>query len=133
MGAKTGNPKVDGKLADIRQIGVTTSYSFLMGLLASWKEKHLTDADILTLLVYFIRRRIISLTQAENKNIPELAERIGDIEHAQDKKAYLYQLLSSQESNLRLPNDAEIERQLSVMNFYNYEHSESGNRYVARG
>ena len=126
-GATTGNPKVDGKLADIRQIGVTTSYSFLMGLLASWKEKRLTDADILTLmdvlLVYFIRRRIISLTQAENKNIPELAQRIGDIEQAVDKKAYLYQLLSTQESNLRLPNDVEIERQLSTMNFYNFKYA----------
>ena len=127
MGVTSGNLKVDGKLADIRQIGVTTSYSFLMGLLASWKENRLTDTDILTLLdvllVYFLRRRIISLTQAENKNIPELAEQIENIEQAADKKAYLYQLLSSQESNLRIPNDAEVERQLSAMNFYNFKYA----------
>ncbi|MBR0282093.1 MAG: DUF262 domain-containing protein [Oscillibacter sp.] len=126
-GATTENPKVDGKLADIRQIGVTTSYSFLMGLLASWKEKRLTDTDMLTLLdvllVYFIRRRIIGVTAAENKNVPELAARIEDIEQAEDKKAYLYQLLSSQESNSRVPNDAEVERQLSAMNFYNFKYA----------
>ena len=97
--AKTGNQKVDSKLADIRHINITTSYSFLMGLLASWKEGRFTDADILTLLdvllVYFIRRRILGLTAGENNNIPVLAKHIGDIERAEDKKAYLYQLLSS--------------------------------------
>ena len=127
IGAASGNPKIDGKLADIRQIGVTTSYSFLMGLLASWKAGRLTDTDILTLLdvllIYFLRRRIISLTQAENKNIPELAAYIEDLEQAGDKKAYLYELLSGQESNLRIPNDAEVERHLSAMNFYNFKYA----------
>ena len=127
MYAKTGNKKVDGRLADIRQINVTTSYSFLMGLLASWKEGRISDADILTildvLLVYFIRRRIIGQTGAENKNIPKLAAKIVEIEQASDKKAYLYHLLSNQESSLRVPNDAEIERQLSTMNFYNFKHT----------
>ncbi len=127
VGTETGSQKVDGKLADIRQIGVTTSYSFLMGLLSSWKEGRLNEGDILTLLnvllVYFIRRRIIGLASAENKNIPELAARIEDIEQAEDKKAYLYQLLSSQENNLRVPNDPEIERQLSTMNFYNFKYA----------
>lgn len=92
-GAKTGIKKVDNKLADIRKIGVTTSYSFLLGLLSSWKERRLTDQDILilldVLLVYFIRRRIIAQTGAENKNIPKLAQKIQDIEQAADKKAYL--------------------------------------------
>ena len=127
-GTKTGNDKVDSKLADIRQIGVTTSYSFLLGLLSSWKEGCLTDPDILilldVLLVYFIRRRIIAQTAAENKNIPELVQKIKDIEQAEDKKAYLYQLLSNQENSLRVPNDPEVERQLWTMNFYNFKHAE---------
>ena len=125
--AKTGNQKVDSKLADIRHINITTSYSFLMGLLASWKEGRFTDADILTLLdvllVYFIRRRILGLTAGENNNIPVLAKHIGDIERAEDKKAYLYQLLSSQEKNLRVPNDDEVKQGLLEMNFSTFQYA----------
>ena len=126
MGAASGNPAIDARLNDIRHIGVSTSYSFLMGLMVSWKEGRLSGADMLrlldVLLTYFLRRRILGLTAAENKNIPALAAKIPDIEQAPDKTAYLYRLLSNQESNLRVPNDTEMERQMSTMNFFNFQY-----------
>ena len=75
------------------------------------------------LLVYFLRRRILGLTAGENKALPELSRKIKDLEKADDKKTLLIQILSDQESTMRLPNDIELERELKVMNFFNLKNS----------
>lgn len=123
-GKTTGNILIDQKLADIRTIGVSTAYSFIMGLLSSWKNGKLTDKELFdifeVLIIYFVRRRIIGLAAGENKNIPQLICELPNIENNQDKKDMLFNILSHQENSMRLPNDFEMEQELSVMNFYNF-------------
>lgn len=123
LGKSSGNPKVDQELEDLRTMGVTTVYSFLLGLIDNWKTKNLNDIELANLLnvlkVYFIRRRILKLTQGENKNLPLLAKKINEIIDIPDKKNIMFEILASQEHSMRLPNDYELENGLKVMNFYN--------------
>lgn len=121
-----GNKAIDGQLRDLRTINVTTAYSFLLALLRTWKQRLLSDKDIYDILdafkVYCFRRRLIALTAAENKNFPALTARIPELVEAQDKKMKMFEILSKQESNLRLPNDIELSRVLETMNFYNFRY-----------
>lgn len=118
----TGCQEIDKRLEDIKTLDATTAYSFLMALIKSWKMKEITEGilcDILDVfIIYIIRRRIIGLTQAENKNFPALVKKIPQLVKAQDKKREMFKILSGMENHLRLPNDIEMERELSVMNFY---------------
>ena len=126
LGTPSGSEMIDHCLEDIRTLDVTTSYSFLMGLLVEWHDnKFLTSElyDILNVfIVYLVRRRIAGLTGAENKNFPALVRKIPELIKAEDKKSEMFNVLSSMENNLRLPNDIEIERALSTMNFYNFRY-----------
>lgn len=125
-GGSCGNKPIDGQLQDLRTINVTTAYSFLLVLLRTWKQKELSDKDTYDILdafkVYCFRRRLLALTAAENKSFPALAARIPDLVRAQDKKMKMFEILSKQESNLRLPNDIELSRVLETMNFYNFRY-----------
>ena len=125
-GGSCGNKKIDRRLQDLRTINVTTAYSFLLVLLKSWKCGDFTDTDLVDILdafkVYCLRRRLIALTAAENKNFPLLAAHIPDLVNAPDKKQKMFEILSKQESNLRLPNDIELARYLETMNFYNFSY-----------
>ena len=47
-----------------------------------------------------------------------------DLAKASDKKKKMFDILSSQESNLRLPNDIELTRVLETMNFYNFKYAQ---------
>ena len=64
----------------------------------------------------------MALTMAENKVFPTLANYVSEIVEAADKKTKMFDILSKQESNLRLPNDIELTRALETMNFYNFKH-----------
>lgn len=125
-GGASGNKAIDGQLRDLRTINVTTAYSFLMTLLKTWKQGLLTDKDTFDILeafkIYCFRRRLIAINAAENKNFPALSARIPDLINAQDKKMKMFEILSKQESNLRLPNDIEMARFLETMNFYNFRY-----------
>lgn len=125
-GGSCGNKLIDRQLQDLRSINVTTAYSFLLVLLKAWKQEELSDTDILNILevfkIYCLRRRLIALTAAENKNFPALAAHIPDLIKAQDKKEKMFEILSKQESNLRLPNDIELSRYVKTMNFYNFRY-----------
>lgn len=119
----TGSKALDKRLEDIKTLDVTTSYSFLMALIKSWKENEITEqmlCDILdAFIIYITRRRIIGVVQAENKNFPTLVKKVPQLVKAQDKKREMFKILSGMENHLRVPNDIEMERELSVMNFYN--------------
>jgi len=82
-------------------------------------EVNINDDLLITILesirTYLIRRRILGLTQGENKNIVTLCKRIEEI--AKGKKNTL-DLLSNMFYKLRLPNDSEMERELISLNFY---------------
>ena len=127
LGTPCGNKEIDKLLSDLRYINATTAYSFYMMLLHEWKEKNLTDKDIIDVLTvfnkYFLRRMLIGIASGENKALPTLVKSIPEIVKADDKTGKMFFILSKQESNLRLPNDIEIRRTMESMNFYNFKFS----------
>lgn len=68
-----------------------------------------------TIRTYLIRRRVLGLTQGENKNIVTLSKRIEEIARGNISMFYL---LTNLFYRLRLPNDNEMRITLSTMNFY---------------
>lgn len=72
-------------------------------------------ATLTTIRTYLIRRRIIGLTQGENKNIVTFSKKIGELSKG---NIQMIELLTNVFYRLRLPNDNEIKTSLSTMNFY---------------
>lgn len=68
-----------------------------------------------TIRTYLIRRRILGLTQGENKNIVTLSKRIESISNG---TMSMLELLTTMFYRLRLPNDNEMKSTLTSMNFY---------------
>ena len=64
---------------------------------------------------YLIRRRVVKLTQAENKNIPTLTFYLPAIASGETS---LIKILSNLFYRLRLPNDKEIRETLERLAFY---------------
>lgn len=122
---KTGHPSIDYELKDIQFLRVTTAYSFLLALLDAWKGEAFSDDDIVSILhvfkIYIIRRRILGLTQAENKAFPLYVNYLDQLENAPDKGKAMLDILAHQENRLRLPNDIELGRYLETANFYNLQ------------
>ncbi|MCR5265531.1 MAG: DUF262 domain-containing HNH endonuclease family protein [Cyanobacteria bacterium RUI128] len=125
-GESTGEQKVDNELKDLGKLNVTTAYSFLLFTLYEWKNKNFTTQDVVDILhtfkIYCLRRRLLGLASAENKNFPMLVKKIPQLINSADKQNEMFKILSDQESNLRLPNDIEIVRTLENMNFYNFKY-----------
>ena len=123
LGKESDNYKVDQELEDIRTLRITTVYSFLLGLIDKWKQEELDDSEIHKILkvlkVYFIRRRLLGLTQGENKSLPLLAQRLNEIVESSNKDEIMFETLANLEHNLRLPNDYEVSNELREMNFNN--------------
>lgn len=82
-------------------------------------ELRISDEILISTLksikTYLVRRRILGLTQGENKNIVTLSKRIPDIARG---KLSMIDLLTSLIYRLRLPNDSELTNSLKTMNFY---------------
>lgn len=120
---RTGHPLVDYELADLQVLKVTTAYSFLLDLLIRWDSGEYSDEDLHDILdafrIYIIRRRLIGLTAAENKNFPGLARFTHVLVGSIDKTRAMFEILANQDNNLRLPNDREIEQYLTTANFAN--------------
>ncbi|WP_341225257.1 DUF262 domain-containing HNH endonuclease family protein [uncultured Arcticibacterium sp.] len=68
-----------------------------------------------TIRTYLIRRRILGLTQGENKNIVTLSKKIESLSNG---NASMLELLTTMFYRLRLPNDNEMKNTLTSMNFY---------------
>lgn len=68
-----------------------------------------------TIRTYLIRRRVLGLTQGENKNIVLLSNRIADLAK---RNTTMLALLSNLIYSLRFPNDSEMRKELKSMNFY---------------
>lgn len=104
-------------------IGSEAFKPFVLGLLESHQSKEnnnsLSDERLISTLeiirTYLIRRRILGLTQGENKNMVLLCKKIEDIEQG---KTSIIQLLSNMFYRLRLPNDNEVRNTLISINFY---------------
>lgn len=123
----SGNKNVDYQLQDFSRIKLTTAYSFFLVLLKAWKDGSFTSAEIVDILdairIYSFRRRILGITNAENKNYPGLAKYVPDLIKAKDKRFKMFEILAKQESNMRLPNDIELSRFMVTMNFANFGYS----------
>lgn len=96
---------------------------FVLGVLEyhqSIQSTHkLSDELLITILktirTYLIRRRILGLTQGENKNIVLFCSRIDDLAN---ENVSMLDLLTNMFYRLRLPNDNEMRKELLTMNFY---------------
>lgn len=96
---------------------------FVLGLLEyhqyTVKNIKLSDETLIstlqTIRIYLIRRRILGLTQGENKNIVTLSKRIESISNG---TVSMFELLTTMFYRLRLPNDNEMKSTLTSMNFY---------------
>ncbi|MBP6234885.1 MAG: DUF262 domain-containing protein [Saprospiraceae bacterium] len=69
-----------------------------------------------TIRTYLIRRRVLGLTQGENKNIVLLSDKI---EKLSNSEASMLDLLSNLFYKMRLPNDTEVSERLKTIDFYN--------------
>ncbi len=65
--------------------------------------------------IYLIRRRLLGLTQGENKNIVTLSKKIEEITKGNNS---MLEMLTNLFYRLRLPNDDEVKNNLNVINFY---------------
>ncbi|MEL3907206.1 MAG: DUF262 domain-containing HNH endonuclease family protein [Treponema sp.] len=96
---------------------------FVIGLLYHHQNQSsaipFTDDALIAVLkiirTYLIRRRIVKLTQGENKSIVLLCNRIPDVVQAKIEMIYL---LSNMFYKMRLPNDDEMRQTFTVANFY---------------
>ena len=68
-----------------------------------------------TIRTYLIRRRILGLTQGENKNIVLLCDKI---EALVKRNTSMLDLLTTMFYRMRFPNDVEMKKDLESMNFY---------------
>jgi len=96
---------------------------FVLGLLAynqyTINDVRLSDEILIyslsTIKTYLIRRRILGLTQGENKNIVTLSKKIEGLAKG---NISMLDMLSNMFYRLRLPNDIEMKNVLISMNFY---------------
>lgn len=96
---------------------------FVLGLLEYHRYKingdSMSDDTLITSLesikVYLTRRRLLGLTQGENKNIVLLSKKIDSIKNG---GVTVIELLTNLFYRLRLPNDDEIRTNLIQLNFY---------------
>lgn len=126
-GGCTGHKDIDKELKELQYFRITTAYSFLTALLDEWKKGKFTDTDIQDILnvfrIYITRRRLIALTQAENKVFPLYVNYLSKLESAKNKKGEMLSILVHQENRMRLPNDVELSSFLDTANFYNIQYS----------
>lgn len=120
---QTGLRSLDQVIFDLNVLGVAPAYSYLSEVLAAWDDRVYSVSDVTGILTairtYQLRRRVLGITQGENKLYPVLGKRLGEIAGSQDSAASLFSQLSSQEYALRLPNDDEMTSRLRTLNFYN--------------
>jgi len=72
-------------------------------------------STLLAIRTYLIRRRILGLTQGENKNIVHLSTKTESIAKG---NVSMFELLTNMFYGLRLPNNSEMSSALVSMNFY---------------
>lgn len=118
------HPDLSKKLKDFKMIKAETANSFLLGLLEQWNDGKFTDRELFEILdafrIYIARRRILGVAQGENKDFPKLVLKMDELICAKDKRQTLFEILSRQQYNLRLPTDDELRIKLKDFNFYNF-------------
>lgn len=121
----SGDQRIDKKISDLKTVEASGFYSFILGILNLYTEEKLNPDECFAVLdaifVYIARRRILRLTQAENRNAPLLVKYFDKLVKSVNKKDEMLSILSNQQYALRLPNDNELMSYLSGTdsNFYN--------------
>lgn len=119
----TGSTAIDQVIADLNVIGVAPVYSYLSQILSAWEREELSNEQLVGILsairTYLLRRRVLGITQAENKFFPSLGSRVDLLTSSADVSAEMFNQLSAAEYALRLPNDDEVRARLRTVNFYN--------------
>ena len=132
---ESGNQEIDQLLSDIERAGVTTATSLLSELFRRREQGVTSDLNVIGVLkalrTYFIRRRILGLTTAENKWLPTLGPKLDAVLESSDPTSEMFKVLSSYEYALRLPNDDEVRQGLASMNFYNWNRGRSAKFILA--
>lgn len=127
LGKDSGDTTINKQLEDMRTIGISIAHSFMMGIIHQWKVGKINSKEtgevLDVLLNFFIRRRILKLTQGENKTIPKFIKEINSLVQADDKRKYMFKILSKNEYALRFPNDKEVISGLLNMNFYKFSNA----------
>lgn len=130
LGKIPEHPKLSRKLQDFRIVKADTANSFLLGLLEQWRLDNFKDEELWDILdafrIYIVRRRILGLGQAENRDFPKLVLKMEALIGAKDKRRAVFEILSKQQYNLRLPSDNELRDKLWNFNFYNFAYK----RYI---
>ena len=89
-----------------------------------WKDSKITAVEVVEIIevfmIYFLRRRILKLTQGENRVIPPLVKEIRSVVDTDDKKMFVYNMLSNLIYATRFPSDVEVLNELGNINFYNF-------------
>lgn len=120
---KTGVRSLDQTLTDLHVIGVAPAYSYISEALREYHAGRISLESIEAVLrgirSYLLRRRILRITQGENKFFPVLGTRLPELEGSENPTEIVFDQLSSMNYALRLPNDKELATQLQSMNFYN--------------
>ncbi|MDR2733025.1 MAG: DUF262 domain-containing HNH endonuclease family protein [Spirochaetota bacterium] len=92
-----------------------------------FNKKKLSDDQLIEALnvirTYLMRRRVMGLTQGENKEIACLCKDINGNDKGNgylltDARSEMLKLLSERSRHLRIPNDSDIRRKLESLNFY---------------
>lgn len=120
----SGSILINRRLNDLKTIGVTIANSLILNLMDKWNSGMLSEKDFLdvldALIIYFLRRRILKLTQGENKSFPPLVKKVNSLITSSNKKLFMFNILSNLDNFTRLPNDNEVTNELRTMNFYNF-------------
>ena len=121
----SGDERIDTKISDLKTVESSGFFSFILGVLQLRTDGIFSSDDCLSILdavfIYITRRRILRLTQGENKNAPQLVRFFDELITASSKKDKMLSILSNQLYALRLPNDNELLTYLTSQdsNFYN--------------
>lgn len=125
----TANRKLNQVIADLNVIGVAPAYSYLAEIIDHWGSGDFSDQEVVQVLegvrTYLLRRRVLGITQAENRFFPVLGARVQELVESANLRDSLFDQLSSQEYALRVPNDDEMVSRLRTLNFYNLGRSRS--------
>lgn len=116
------NKEIDRLLKDINVLGATTTYSFIMEILKRWENRDFTDIEIIELLnvlyIYIWRRRLCGLSSGENKKIPLWNKKIEQIINSINKKDAFCEIISCEDTSMRMPNNTELRKILKTSDCY---------------
>lgn len=123
-GKMPGHADIEAKLGDLLSMQASVANSFLLGLLEQHQKGCFNDFELSEILdafrIYVIRLRILGLSAAANKAFPELVRDFDKLKACPDKRQKMFDILSTQQYNLRVPSNVEIAAHLMTANFYNF-------------